>query len=67
MHLGIDHDLVAGAQDEHVVEHDLADGDLDGVPVTTHPGAIGAETHGELLEGALRPDLLQDADEPRWR
>ena len=66
VHDAVARDLVAGAQLEQVVEHDRFDRDLGDVAVAHDPGARRVQ-HRELVEGALGPHLLDDADERRWR
>ena len=65
-HHAVARDLVAGAQLEQVVEHDRFDRDLGDVAVAHDPGARRVE-HRELVERALGPHLLDDADERRSR
>ena len=60
-HDAVARDLVAGAQLEQVVEHDRLDRDLRPVAVAHHPGRRRVQ-HRELVEGALGPHLLEDAD-----
>ncbi len=55
-------DLIAGPEPEDVAEHDLLDGDLEIVAVADDPGPGDVE-HGQPVEGALGPDLLDDADQ----
>ena len=61
-HDAVGRDLVAGAQLEQVVEHDLLDRDLVELPVADDARLRGAQ-HGELVERALGPDLLDDPDQ----
>jgi hypothetical protein len=53
--------LVAGAHVDEVVEHHRFDRALDHGAVAHHPGEGGGE-HGEAVEGALGPHLLDDPD-----
>ena len=60
-HLPVDADLVAGAQHHQVVGHQLLDPDLLLGAVAHHAGP-GSVEHRQPVEGALGPDLLDDAD-----
>lgn len=61
-HLRVGGQLVARAQDEDVSEHDVAGRDLGLRPVATHTRRRGVQ-QGQLVEGGLRSELLQRADE----
>ena len=59
---GVGGHLVAGTQHEDVVEHDFRRGDLELLPVATHPRARGVQ-QGEPVERALGAELLDAADD----
>ena len=60
-HVAVDDDLVARAELEHVVGHDLADTDLRRLTVTADP-SLRRRQHREFVEGAAGLQLLHDAD-----
>ena len=57
----IDEHLVAGADQNHIVDHDLIRGDLGLNPVTSHK-CLRLPDQGQLGEGLCRAILLNDAD-----
>lgn len=59
--LAVDHHLVAGAQFDDVVEHDLRGGHRDGGPVPPDRGP-GLADDGQAVQGLLGAPLLDDAD-----
>ena len=60
-HLGIDGDLVAGTDLEHVVEHHVGGCEVDGLSVAPHPHRRRAHQR-QPVERALRAPLLRRPD-----
>ncbi len=60
-HLAVHDDLVARAQLDHVAEDHLGGGDLGGHPVAPDRRS-GLADHGEVVQGLLGAQLLDDAD-----
>ena len=58
----VGHDLVAPAEHEEVVEHDVLRRHLDHGAVADD-ASPGCAQHGETVERALGPHLLDDADQ----
>jgi hypothetical protein len=61
-HLAVRGHLVAGFQHDDVIEHDLANRDVDRLPLASHVGH-GSVEQRETIERALGPILLHDADQ----
>jgi hypothetical protein len=60
-HVAVDHQLVAGAQLDEIVDHDLVHGLLDHGTGADDPDLWGRHDF-ETIEGPLSPELLDDAD-----